>query len=185
MFFTWDRGAALHVVPGSQTMAPLGYLQEQAITVLFSVPSMVGMLNRMKLLQPGVLPELRLSIFSGEPLPVALAELWSAAAPGSVVENFYGPTEAAVSCSHQRFETGRRDTPSARGFVSIGLPFARHAAGNPRPASGARCRPGWPESWRSPAPSSRSATTATQADRRKFLTLDGERWYLTGDQAMS
>ena len=80
MFFTWDRGAALHVVPASQTMAPLGYLQEQRITVVFTVPSIAGMLNRMKLLRAGILPELRVSIFSGEPLPVTLAELWSTAA---------------------------------------------------------------------------------------------------------
>ena len=56
MFFTWDRGAALHVVPAAQTMAPLSYLHEQAITVLFAVPSVVRMLYRMKLLHPGALP---------------------------------------------------------------------------------------------------------------------------------
>jgi D-alanine--poly(phosphoribitol) ligase subunit 1 len=184
MFFTWDRGAALHVAPASQTMAPLAYLREQAITVLFSVPSMVAILKRLRLLQPGVLPKVRLSIFSGEPLPVALAEAWTAAAPDSVVENFYGPTEATVSCSHERFLAGGA-TPAARGFVSIGLPFA-----------GTRLAIFDPE--RRPLPAGVAGELAIAGAQlalgyyadgkqtaRKFVSLDGDRWYLTGDQAMS
>jgi D-alanine--poly(phosphoribitol) ligase subunit 1 len=184
MFFTWDRGAALYVVTAAQAMAPLAYLREHAITILFGVPSMVRMLSRMKLLSAGALSELRVSLLAGEPLPVALAESWSAAAPGSVVENFYGPTEATVSCCHQRFEAGGR-TPSARGIVSIGRPFPgtklQVLDGDRRAVP--------------PGTAGELAIAGAQlalgyhgdAERtaEKFAQLDGERWYLTGDQAVT
>jgi D-alanine--poly(phosphoribitol) ligase subunit 1 len=184
MFFTWDRGAALHVAPASQTMAPLAYLREQAITVLFSVPSMVAILKRLRLLRPGVLPQVRLSIFAGEPLPVALAEAWSAAAPDSVVENFYGPTEATVSCSHARFLAGGA-TPAARGFVSIGVALAgtrlaildQERRLLPAGAAGELAIAG--------AQLALGYYADGEQTARKFPTVDGERWYLTGDQAMS
>jgi amino acid adenylation domain-containing protein len=182
MFFTWDRGAALHVVPAAQAMAPLSYLREQAITVLFGVPSLLRVLSRMKLLYPGALPELRLSIFAGEPLPVALAELWSSAAPGSVVENFYGPTEAAVSCSHQRFEPDGR-TPSARGIVSIGRPLP----GTKLLVTGGDRRAVPPGTAGELAIAGAQLALGYHGDAErtaeKFVYLDGERWYLTGDQA--
>ena len=184
MFATWDRGAALHVVPASQLLAPLSYLQQQAITVAFFVPSMVRLLDRMKLLRPNVLPSLRVSLIAGEPLPVRLAEIWSAAAPASVVENFYGPTEATVACSGQPFE-GRARTPAERGIVSIGRPFpgTRLAVldGERRPAppgtagelaiAGAQLALGY---YGAPAQTA-----------QKFVSLADDRWYLTGDQAVA
>jgi D-alanine--poly(phosphoribitol) ligase subunit 1 len=183
MFFTWDRGAALHVVPAAQAMAPLGYLREQGVTVLFGVPSMVRMLSRMKLLRPGVLPDLRISIFSGEPLPVALAEIWSAAAPGSLVENFYGPTEATVACSRQSFEPGR--APAARGIVSVGNPFPGTKVlildGQRRPVA-----PGTPgELAIAGAQLALGYYGDAERTAQKFVTFEGERWYLTGDQAVT
>jgi amino acid adenylation domain-containing protein len=184
MFFTWDRGAALHVVPAAQAMAPLAYLREQEITVLFGVPSVARMLSRMNLLRPGALPSMRVSIFAGEPLPMTLAESWSAAAPASVVENFYGPTEAAVSCSHQRFDRGG-ETPSMRGIVSIGHAFPgtkllvldgeRRATPPGTPGelaiAGAQLALGYHGD--------------AEQTARKFIQLDNDRWYLTGDQAVT
>jgi D-alanine--poly(phosphoribitol) ligase subunit 1 len=182
MFFTWDRGAALCVVPATQTMAPLRYLQEQAITVLFSVPSMVEMMNRMKLLQANGLPRLRVSIFSGEPLPVTLAELWRATAPASTVDNLYGPTEATVACSRERFQGAER-TPSERGIVSIGRPFPQTRLAV---LDGQRQMAG-------PGQAGELAIGGAQLalgyygdlerTAQKFVTLGGELWYLTGDQA--
>jgi amino acid adenylation domain-containing protein len=184
MFFTWDRGAALHVVPAAQAMAPLAYLREQAVTVVFGVPSVARMLLRMNLLRPGALPNVRVSIFAGEPLPMILAERWSAAAPGSVVENFYGPTEAAVSCSHQRFEAGGQ-TPSMRGIVSIGHAFP----GTRLRVLDADRRAAPPASPGELAIAGAQLALGYHADAeqtaRKFIHLEGERWYLTGDQAVT
>ena len=184
MFFTWDRGAALHVVPAAQAMAPLAYLREQGITVVFGVPSVARMLSRMNLLRPGALPSLRVSIFAGEPLPVTLAESWSAAAPQSVVENFYGPTEAAVSCSHQRFEPGG-GTPSERGIVSIGHAFP----GTKLRVLDAGRRSVTPGTAGELAIAGAQLALGYHGDAeqtaRKFIHLDDDRWYLTGDLAVA
>ena len=181
MFFTWDRGAALCVVPATQTMAPLRFLHEQAITVLFSVPSMVDMMSRMKLLQANALPGLRVSIFSGEPLPSTLAQVWRAAAPASSVDNFYGPTEATVACSRERFEGAER-TPSERGIVSIGRPFP-HTRLAVVDEQHEMVAPGVPGEL---AIAGEQLALGYYGDlertAQKFVTLAGERWYLTGDQ---
>ncbi|HSY40941.1 MAG TPA: amino acid adenylation domain-containing protein, partial [Polyangia bacterium] len=184
MFFTWDRGAALHVVPHARTMAPIGYLQEHAITVALCVPSMAGIVKRMKLLGPGSLPSLRVSIFCGEPLPIALAEAWRAAAPASLVENFYGPTEATVACSRQRFEGAAR-TPSERGIVSIGRPFP----GTRLAVLDGERRVAAPGTAGELAIGGAQLALGYYGDpertAEKFVTLAGERWYLTGDQAQT
>ena len=44
------------------------------------------------------------------------------AAPNSIVENFYGPTEATVECLHQRLGDPPAVTPE-RGALAIGTPF--------------------------------------------------------------
>jgi amino acid adenylation domain-containing protein len=182
MFFTWDRGAALYVLPSAQTMAPLSYLRQHGITVIFTVPSVINILVRLRALRPGVLPGLRVSIFAGEPLPVTLAEAWRAAAPASVLENFYGPTEATVSCSHQRFEGGGR-TPSARGFVGIGKAFAgtKLALFDERGAPAPEGAPG------ELAIGGEQLALGYHGDpertAHRFVSRDGERWYLTGDRA--
>jgi amino acid adenylation domain-containing protein len=128
MFAAWDGGACLCVVPDSQLMAPAGFLRRERITVWTSVPSVIAMLARMKLLEPGLFPSLRASFFIGEALPVQSALAWRAAAPSSVVDNQYGPTEATVACTVQRVGDPVIETPG-RGTVAIGLPYdGMHAA---------------------------------------------------------
>lgn len=181
MFFAWDRGAALYVVPAGQTMAPLGFIQEHGVSVCLAVPSVAAMLRRMKLLRPGAMPSLRTSLFCGEPLPVALAHAWCEAAPWSVVENHYGPTEATVACSRQRIDAS--GTPSLRGIVSIGEPFP----GMRFVILDDDLRPLGPDSPGELAISGPQLALGYDGDeektRQKFVTLDGERWYLTGDLA--
>lgn len=181
MFFAWDSGAALHVVPATQLMMPLAFLQQHAITVMLTVPSTVAMLTRMKVLRPGVLPDLRVSLFCGEPLPLTSAQAWADAASNSEVHNIYGPTEATVACSHLRF-TGS-STPSARGIMSIGHPFpgtrlavlteqrtfAAPGVAGELAIAGAQLADGYD---RDP-----------EKTAQKFVTLEGTRWYLTGDRA--
>ncbi len=181
MFSAWDRGAALHVVPSGQVMMPLGFLQQRAITVMLTVPSTVAMLTRMKLLRPGALPDLRSSLFCGEPLPLSSAHAWAAAATNSELHNLYGPTEATVACSHQRY-VGEA-TPSARGIMSIGVPFpgtefavlsehrtfAKADEAGELAIGGAQLAHGYDQD--------------AEKTAQKFITLEGKRWYLTGDRA--
>jgi amino acid adenylation domain-containing protein len=128
IFHGLGSGACLHVVPASQRMAPAAFIRGEGLTVWSSVPSVVGFLERLSQLQPGAFPSLRLTMFCGEPLLASYVEAWRKAAPNSVIENHYGPTEAAVSCLAERVEGSPRVTPS-RGVVAIGTPYpGMHAA---------------------------------------------------------
>ena len=104
LYMAWHAGASLYVVPESQRIAPLQFIKEHAITVWFSVPSVIKTMRQLKLLPPNAMPSLRLSLFSGEPLEVGDALAWQAAAPDSAIDNLYGPTEATVECCGYRFD---------------------------------------------------------------------------------
>jgi len=53
---------------------------------------------------------------------VLSATHWTQAAPNSIVDDLYGPTEATVVCTGQRFVGPENGTPN-RGVVAIGKPF--------------------------------------------------------------
>lgn len=67
-------------------------------------------------------PSLRLSLFAGEPLPVATAESWLEAAPNSHLENLYGPTELTVTCTYYPWDPARSPAECEMGIVPIGHP---------------------------------------------------------------
>jgi hypothetical protein len=52
----------------------------------------------------GMYPRLRLSLFCGEALTVDTVREWALAAPNSLIENIYGPTELTKA-----FASGRRE----------------------------------------------------------------------------
>jgi D-alanine--poly(phosphoribitol) ligase subunit 1 len=182
LFNAWESGAGLHVVPLNQLMGPLRFLQTNAITVWYSVPSFAVAMQRMKMLRPGALPSLRYSAFAGEALPQSTAETWRSAAENSVVDCLYGPTETTVVCTGDRFS----DTPHvtlSRGIISIGKSFPGmeamivDSAQNPVPQGqegeiafcGKQVALGYFED-----------EALTQS---RFPMINGRRWYLTGDSA--
>jgi len=122
MFVTWSCGASLHVVPATQLMAPAGFVHGRKCTVIFTVPSVISGMRRMKMMRAGLMPTLRYSLFAGEPLPVTSAQAWKETSPNSVVDDLFGPTEATVVCIGQRFFGPENATPN-RGVVAIGVPF--------------------------------------------------------------
>ncbi len=182
LYSAWGVGAAVYVVPAAQIMAPAKFIREHELTIWFAVPSTGVIMERMKMLKPGAFPSLRISIFAGEALPLAMALAWQKAAPNSVIENFYGPTEITVDCIAQRLE----DPPTVtrnRGTLAIGRPFPGIQAGivdeelqflppeqdGELVVSGRQVARGY------------VADAALTAER--FPTLDGQRWYRTGDLA--
>ncbi|MBU4235226.1 MAG: amino acid adenylation domain-containing protein [Proteobacteria bacterium] len=182
MFATWQVGASLHVLPANRVMNAVKFARECRLTVWNSVPSLVGMLNQIKALKPGVLPDLRLTVFGGEPLPANTVEAWQQAAPNSVVQNLYGPTEVTVSCLSQPVTTPLLVTPK-RNVIAIGSPFpgieaailtADHQfAPTDEPGelalSGAQLAEGY--------------LNAKELTEARFPIIGGKRWYLTGDLA--
>lgn len=187
LFAAWDGGACLHVIPESRLLAPARFIREHELTVWSSVPSVISILQRMKLLRPGSFPSLRLSFFIGEALPTSAAQAWQAAAPNSVVDNHYGPTEATVACTMQRLLDPPVETPN-RATLAIGRAYAGmetgivDAAGSFLPDGqtgelalhGAQVATGY-------------LHDSEQTERRfpvlRHPELGATRWYLTGDLA--
>ena len=180
MFATWNCGAALLVVPATQLVAPASFIQRQKATVIFTVPSVVSNLKKMKMLVPGAMPSLRCSLFSGEPLPVLSATLWKQAAPNSIVDNLYGPTEATVVCTGQRFTGPENATPN-RGVVAIGTPFPGMEVAIVDPSLRFLPNGEQGELLLSGPQLSCGYFEADDLTNASFLQLGGKRWYRTGD----
>ena len=119
LFVTWAAGACLYSIPKKELLLPVEFVNRHALTVWFSVPSMLATLQRYRLLTSESLMTLKLALFCGEALPGALARQWLLAAPRARSENLYGPTEATIACTAHRIEAA--DTDCA--VVAIGEPF--------------------------------------------------------------
>jgi len=183
MFSTWHAGASLHILPAARVMSAVKFARENRLTVWSSVPSLVGMLNQIKALSPNVLPSLRVTVFGGEQLSKSVVTAWQSAAPNSVIENFYGPTEVTVYCLTQRVLDPLPLTPG-RDFVSIGKPIPGNEAaivgpdGELVPAGVAG------ELAIAGVQLSKGYFKDPELTEKRFPMLRGKRWYLTGDLAM-
>jgi amino acid adenylation domain-containing protein len=123
MFVTWARGACLCVPTQKQMIKPGAFINEARLTAWFSVPSTATFMRRLGELKAGSYPHLRLSLFCGEALPVEVVHDWSAAAPNSIIENIYGPTELTIACTAYRWNDQTSPPESEHGIVPIGEPF--------------------------------------------------------------
>lgn len=111
LFAAWGSGATL-VVPGpDDVLAPARFVARERLTHWFSVPSVISFARRLRALAPDSMPSLRWSLFCGETLTLAQASAWQRAAPNSVLENLYGPTELTLSCTE--FRMPAPGTPAA------------------------------------------------------------------------
>lgn len=123
MFVCWERGACLCCPPQKVLMSPGRFIRENELTIWFSVPSTISFMKQLGLLKPGRFPSLRLSLFCGEPLPVSALGAWSEAAPHSVIENLYGPTELTIACTLYPWDPVRSPQEAELGIVPIGYPY--------------------------------------------------------------
>lgn len=124
MFAAWGSGATLVVPTKAELLAPTRFVNARGITHWCSVPSVISIARRLHGLGAGSMPGLHMSWFAGEPLTVQNAEAWRAAAPGSVIENSYGPTELTITCAGYRLPISREDWPRTRNdTVPIGTVY--------------------------------------------------------------
>ncbi|WP_338675172.1 amino acid adenylation domain-containing protein [Streptomyces sp. SCSIO 30461] len=123
LFMAWENGARLCSMESIELLAPFKYLERNGITVWFSVPSVAAVLRKRGVLRPSTMPTLRWSLFCGEALPRATAEAWQAAAPQSVVENLYGPTELTIACTVHRWDPATSPAACVHDNVPIGRPY--------------------------------------------------------------
>jgi non-ribosomal peptide synthetase component F len=123
MFVAWECGACV-CCPSQRTLLNPGrFIEESLLSVWFSVPSVAVFMKRLGMLKRSQYPNLRWSLFCGEPLPADLAEAWSEAAPNSIVENLYGPTEVTIACTAYRWNPCSSPAEVQRGLVPIGEPL--------------------------------------------------------------
>jgi amino acid adenylation domain-containing protein len=180
MFATWRAGASLHVIPPAQAMAPAKFVQEHQITTWLSVPSIAAFMSRMGLLRPGAFPSLKYTFFAGEPLLASVVGAWRTAAPHSIVANLYGPTEATVVCIGQEYSP---DCVLTRDCVATGKPFAGMQAAI---ASSEKefASPGEQGELLLAGPQlALGYLDDPEKTATRFVTINGTRWYRTGDRA--
>jgi amino acid adenylation domain-containing protein len=129
MFVAWTSGATLVVPQADEVLTPVRFITTQRITHWFSAPSVISVSRRLRALTPGSMPELRWSLFAGEQLTLEQARCWQAAAPNSVLENLYGPTELTITCAGYRLPTDPATWPvTSNSTVPIGQIYP-HLAG--------------------------------------------------------
>jgi amino acid adenylation domain-containing protein len=173
----WSAGSCVYRVPDS-LLQLVRFVRDNELTFWVATPSVGHTIADLHQLTPGAMPSLRSSVFCGEAPSARLFGLWREAAPDSIIENFYGPTEAAVSISGYRW-SGRGMPPDP---VPMGEAFpgqrieARDLDGRPvrdgeigeAYLAGDQVVSGY---WLDPE----------QTDRRFLRDADGVIWYRTGD----
>jgi amino acid adenylation domain-containing protein len=123
MFVAWHSGACVCCPTQKQSIKPGAFINDGRLTVWFSVPSTALFMRRLGVLKPGMYPRLRLSLFCGEALPVEIVHQWLLAAPNSIIENLYGPTELTIACTAYRWDDTNSPAECEHGVVPIGEPF--------------------------------------------------------------
>jgi non-ribosomal peptide synthetase component F len=98
----WTSGATLVAPSQGDRMHPVWYAVNRGLTHWFSVPSVISHAIRMRMLKPGSMPGLQWSLFAGEQLTTVQLEAWLTAAPNSIADNLYGPTETTITCTEYR-----------------------------------------------------------------------------------
>jgi amino acid adenylation domain-containing protein len=123
MFVAWETGACVCCPTQKQSIKPGAFINDARLTAWFSVPSTAVFMRRFGVLKPGMYPRLRLSLFCGEALPVEIVRHWALAAPSSVIENIYGPTELTIGSTAYRWDETKSPDECEQGIVPIGQPF--------------------------------------------------------------
>ena len=123
LFVAWECGACVCCPSIGDARLPAKFIMDSKISIWFSVPSLALAMNKMRMLRPDHYPNLRVSLFCGEALLNDVAAAWADAAPNSIVENLYGPTEVTLACTSYRWQADKSSAEAVHGIVPIGEPF--------------------------------------------------------------
>ena len=168
LYAALGAGASVHFVPALLTMAPARlstWLQNQAISGWYTVPSLLAFMAYKGNLQETRLPNLRFLLFAGEVFPTPALKDLARLLPDTHLYNFFGPTETNV-CSYWPVKPDEL-------FVNGNPPIGQAAAG-----CELHIEPETAELW------VRGPTLASgywsQGQLHPFLNDNG--WYATGDK---
>jgi non-ribosomal peptide synthetase component F len=164
-------------------MNAVKFVRNSGLTVWNSVPSLAGMLRQIKALTPDSMATLRVTVFGGEQLPAGTVMAWQGAAPNSTIFNLYGPTEATVFCLSQLVAMPLNLTPG-RDVIAIGTPLPDNQAS-------VIDEDGSPVADETPGELAIAGVQLAKGylgnpelTAQRFPTLNGTRWYRTGDLAV-
>lgn len=181
----WESGACLCCVSDKSKLAPSKVIKEKQITVWTSVPSMVTLFKKMRLIKADAYPSIRYTFFCGEALSTDSANDWQIACPNSRIENMYGPTEA--TCAITGFEWTGDESRCTNNIVPIGWAFDNQNTAIvdhdlkpvPRGVEGELCLSG-----SQVVENYLKDPTKTSEKFVKITILNDELWYKTGDLAI-
>jgi amino acid adenylation domain-containing protein len=115
-------GASVHLIPATLSVFPLGlarFIDEQALTVWYSVPTVLSALAERGQIESGHLDSLRAVVFAGEVFPTPALRRLMERLPRPQFWNWYGPTETNVCTSYRVSEL-----PEGDDDIPIGRPIA-------------------------------------------------------------
>lgn len=116
------KGASIVVIPDTWSAFPvkiLQLMQEQKVSYIFWVPTIMVNIANMGLLEQVPLPSLRLCWFAGEVFPTKQFNIWRHNLPQTTFANFYGPIEITLDCVYYTIEREIADDEP----IPIGKPF--------------------------------------------------------------
>lgn len=116
------KGASIVVIPETYSAFPvkiLQLMQQQNVSYIFWVPTIMVNIANMGLLQQVPMPSLRLCWFAGEVFPTKQFNIWRHSLPQTTFANFYGPIEITLDCVYYTVEREISDDEP----IPIGKPF--------------------------------------------------------------
>jgi len=103
IYLMMKTGATLHIIPEEHySFVPLliDYLENNSVTLIFWVPSILIRVANLGLLEGRALPALKRVLFNGEVMPCKFLNYWITQLPHTQFSNLYGPTEATYACTY-------------------------------------------------------------------------------------
>ncbi len=116
------RGCSMVLIPDTYSAFPvkiLQLMQQQKVSYIFWVPTIMVNMANMGLLEQLPLPDLRLCWFAGEVFPTKQFNIWRKNMPQTVFSNFYGPIEITLDCVYYTIDRAIPDEEP----IPIGKPF--------------------------------------------------------------
>ncbi|HEX3681791.1 MAG TPA: amino acid adenylation domain-containing protein, partial [Bryobacteraceae bacterium] len=179
-------GGRVQIIDDETVRDGAALLEEAArtgVTVLETVPAMLGAMLADEERRPQALPKLRWMISNAEALPIGQCERWSEEYPDVPLLNAYGPTECSDDIAHYEVEPGAIEGSA---YAPLGRPlmnttvYVLDEAMQPLPVGavgelyigGAGVGRGY---WKRPE------LTAERFVPNPFSAAAGERLYRTGD----
>jgi amino acid adenylation domain-containing protein len=105
LYVAFHAGAATYLIPDEVSYIPqqlVSFLSQNALTIWYSVPSVLILMMEQAGLLDRELPSLRAIVFAGEPFPIKhLRCLYQHYGQRARFFNFYGPTETNVCTSYE------------------------------------------------------------------------------------